>query len=281
LNYTKIDKDIKRIIELYELGTGIQELADIFHYSRKTIKKKFLELNIKIRSRGNSIRKHKIFNENYFETVDTEEKAYFLGLLFSDGTNQITPRNRVRIQLVEQDSYILEKLSNIFYQKVVLYTSDKNFRKNYKHQVAKSFEIMSRKISEDLYAYGMVQAKSLILEFPKRLDSNLYRYFIKGMTDGDGHIALYKKKKYFNWGLIGTYDICINIQKIIKNDLNINTHMRKRNKNNDKNTYTLSIGGNVQLEKFLDWMYKNSSIHLIRKYNKYLELKNINKLRHG
>ena len=35
--------------------------------------------------------KKKKYNENYFETIDSEDKAYFLGFIFADGciTNDV------------------------------------------------------------------------------------------------------------------------------------------------------------------------------------------------
>src|SRR5271157_1766693 len=55
-------------------------------------------------------RKH-TFNEHYFDTIDTEAKAYFLGFLFADGHNQ-TSRNSVSLKLHSKDFYILECLKN-------------------------------------------------------------------------------------------------------------------------------------------------------------------------
>ena len=49
-------------------------------------------------------------NKNFFNKIDTEEKAYFLGFLYADGYNN-TDRNSVALSLKEDDKEILEKYS--------------------------------------------------------------------------------------------------------------------------------------------------------------------------
>ena len=44
--------------------------------------------------------------------------------------------------------------------------------------------------------------------------------------------------------------------------------------NNDKNTFTTSIGNKAKVKKFLDYIYKDSTIYLDRKYIKYLDFLN-------
>jgi hypothetical protein len=39
----------------------------------------------------------------------------------------------------------------------------------------------------------------------------------------------------------------------------------------NKITTTLSVGGNLQVKKVLDWLYQDATIYLPRKYEKYLE----------
>ena len=50
------------------------------------------------------------YNENFFEEINTPEKAYFLGLLYADGTNvQLPTTKTMSITLQEQDVSILER----------------------------------------------------------------------------------------------------------------------------------------------------------------------------
>jgi hypothetical protein len=59
--------------------------------------------------------KKKTYNENYFEVIDTEDKAYFLGLIFADGCVTNNPkqhRYQLVIKLHKKDVHILENFIN-------------------------------------------------------------------------------------------------------------------------------------------------------------------------
>lgn len=52
------------------------------------------------------------FNKNYFEKIDSEDKAYFLGLLYADGCNSTSATQNhasIVLNLQEGDKEILEK----------------------------------------------------------------------------------------------------------------------------------------------------------------------------
>ena len=60
---------------------SISSLADKYGINRKTIIKYLKERNIEITNTHNKTP----FNENFFDIIDTEEKAYWLGFLYADG----------------------------------------------------------------------------------------------------------------------------------------------------------------------------------------------------
>ena len=66
----------------------------------------------KAKSQSELQRKYNI-DETFFDVIDTEEKAYFLGLLYADGCNA-TNRNAVILSLKEDDKEILEKIKQSF-----------------------------------------------------------------------------------------------------------------------------------------------------------------------
>ena len=53
-------------------------------------------------------------NENYFEKVDSPEKAYLLGLIYADGCNY-TPTNTITFYFQEQDKHILEDIKRLLH----------------------------------------------------------------------------------------------------------------------------------------------------------------------
>ena len=75
-------KDKKIVgLELYKSGMSLTEISKKLKISRKTITKYVKESGIKIEKNV-----HKYFiNSSYFKVIDSEAKAYFLGLFMADG----------------------------------------------------------------------------------------------------------------------------------------------------------------------------------------------------
>ena len=62
---------------------SIREISVKYGYSRPALSKFLEEAGIKT-TKGNHYRKY-FHNVNFFEKIDTEEKAYWLGFMFADG----------------------------------------------------------------------------------------------------------------------------------------------------------------------------------------------------
>jgi hypothetical protein len=221
-------------------------------------------------------------NEKYFNFIDTEDKSYFLGLIFADGyLNE--KRNYMSLSLQECDIDILIKLKNLIKtDKPLQYIKRKE--PNVKNQVR--LLITRKKIIEDLKKFGVHQNKSLT-STPNKLNSlnnNLIKHFLRGFYDGDGSITFYKTRNTFN----STINICCTkeffdfFSDFIYNNLEIKCLLSKRHKN-EKNMFDLRICGNRQVKKFLDFLYQDSNIYLKRKWEKYgkfyLMFDSINKIK--
>lgn len=217
------------------------------------------------------------FNQDYFETIDTEHKAYWLGFMYADGYVN-SKVNTVSLRLKSNDDYILKQFakdldSNIpvkYYSHThKLPNSDKMHTLHYA-----SITICNEKIKEDLICQGCFENKTLILHFPFHIPIYLYKDFIRGYMDGDGCITYCGKQKCgvqeFKVSFCGTQEMLNGIQKVF----GYNKKLGKR-WNDNKNNYTLDISGNRQVYDFLTTLYDNATIYLERKYERYLELKNI------
>ena len=105
------------IITLYQEGYSLNKLKEKFNYSPEKIKSILRENNVHIRTRSeqisitNQLRGKKV-NHNYFDIIDTTEKAWLLGFLAADG-NIASDRNRIKIGLSSIDREILEKIKKI------------------------------------------------------------------------------------------------------------------------------------------------------------------------
>lgn len=228
---------------------------------------------------------HKV-NSNYFDNIDTEEKAYILGLLYADGYNN-EKSNLIRLDLQKDDADILIKIKNIMeFQGDIKYYQNKNkiFKitgsdKEYKCKPTARLLIHNSRISNQLALKGCTNNKTYNITFPDStiLPIELHRHFIRGLVDGDGNIGYWidnknTQHKKFNFGLTGTTEIINTISHIISEKFNCKPDVRSRYPDRNNNNVTLSLCGNKIIEKTLNWLYQDSTIFLNRKYDKYLEL---------
>lgn len=136
-------------------------------------------------------------DENFFEQIDSESKAYFLGFLYTDGSvsSDESQNKRVTMQLNVKDIKILEKFRKELKTLKPIYTKKRKDRvyKNYKvkESTSSTINISNVKIRNDLIKLGMVPNKTKTMTFPnyKKLPERFVRHFIRGVFDGDGTIA--------------------------------------------------------------------------------------------
>lgn len=244
---------------LYETGVRLPEIAKLYNVDRHTVGRAFT------RNGFATDRKTYHCNEHYFDKIDNQDKAYILGLLWSDGCNQVD-RGKVTIQLQERDKQILEQIRDISHNERPLWKSVLN-DKNPKWQNSIVLTWQSKNISQVLNDYGMVSRKSLILEFPSWMDKTLYPHFIRGYMDGDGSIYYSHDRKTFRASMVGT-KMFLNVIKEICEANGIKTSIYYNNKHSNI-TCTLSTTSNCGTINFLNWIYEDASLKLQRKYDKY------------
>lgn len=214
-------------------------------------------------------------DENYFEKIDNDNKAYILGLLYADGS--IGSNNyKIEISLQEEDVEILEKIRKEFkLQRQLLFRKPPDKYPNRKPQY--SLRIENKTFYENLLLHGLTPRKSYDAKFPQ-IDTKYYRSFIRGVFDGDGCLYHNVRQNTNTITFTGTFELIDKIGDIIQNEIGIikRIHVAQNSKEIDKNTRVLMFGGNNQVKRFLDWLYQDAELYLQRKYDKYCLLYNIN-----
>jgi len=240
------------------------EIGKLYNVNNVRISRLITKYGIPKKSISHIKRKYPL-NENFFDVIDSEEKAYFLGFLYADGYNNLS-KNTVSLTLQSRDISILEQLSKLIYSN----------RPLLKDRCYSRLSITSKHISNKLQELGCKQAKTHTLEFPKWLDKQLLKHFIRGYFDGDGCVTSSKDKYNKNSPFIsitGRNEFLQEIQNILISELNFRkTKFSKRHKDRDNDIYTMFYGGRRQLEVFYNWLYRNSKISLERKQNKLKDL---------
>jgi hypothetical protein len=207
-------------------------------------------------------------NEQYFNIINSEEKAYFLGLLYADGCNT---GKGISISLQDQDKYILELFNKSIDSNRVI-----KFQKRYKESY-KDINILyihSPILCNKLEVLGCIKKKSLILNFPtlQQVPRKFVRHFIRGYFDGDGCISiLYKDNKirHISVFMCGTLDMMNGIQNFLTKEMKIKFRISKHS-----SIFKIISSHPERAAALYNLLYKNSSICLTRKKNKFIELIN-------
>lgn len=216
-------------------------------------------------------------NHSYFSCIDTEEKAYILGLLYADGCVCST-NNCISIVFQTKDRDLLDIIKTAL-------TSTHPIKHFSTYSL---FNFTSKQLKQDLITLGCVPKKSKILQFPEFLIlSPLLKHFLRGYFDGDGSISSFisttqhknRQKqtqiKVLDCSITSSTLFITKCSEVIKSLLNINTCIKIPHK--DKNLgdiSSLDIRGRKQIKIFLDFIYSDATIKMERKYNKYLEILN-------
>lgn len=200
------------------------------------------------------------YNERYFEVIDSSDKAYFLGLLASDGN--ISPRlTAVRIALKETDSWILEQFRK-FLGNQAPELKTKISKNNGKEALPQKNLVLSRKaMVDDLIKLGITPNKSHTLKLSCDL-GNFKKDFLRGVWDGDGSITQ-RRFKVTTASLEFAYQLQNWISDISTVLLPIKTELTK----NEKELY--SLPGYVKDAKAIQAIYSKSKLSIERKRKAY------------
>ena len=260
-NTSKIDKEnllknnTDHIIYLRKQNKSNVEIAKATGFSVSQISKLLSQLNLQ------RDWKYKV-KEDFFSEIKTEEQAYILGWFYSDGC--VDNSGKCRIQIQQEDESVIYQIKDILGYSGPIYEipPPKKFP-NRKAQVCLS--INRQALAQDLKKWGCVPNKSLILEYPRWIDSEIENHFLRGVFDGDGSVTL-RKDKYLGCSITTTDNFNLELKKRL-DLLGIESNIYYRRKN--KNTCSLQITKHGESKKFLDYLYSNASIYLQRKFKVY------------
>lgn len=202
-----------------------------------------------------------IRNPSYFESIDTENKAYLLGYIAADGSiNRHT--NKLSFCIHPRDKMVLELLAKeLDCDNKIAIREGLDTRTKRIYQSC-NLQISSRKLKDDLISHTIGPDKTTSALFPNYIADELKWHFIRGMIDGDGFIS--NKKCMIS--LISTKECLQSIrelcemQKIYWSDVIFPIK-------EDKNTWKMQLCNTRSNFEFLHRLYAPASIYLERKYD--------------
>ena len=213
---------------------------------------------------------------NFFEKIDTEAKAYFLGYMLADG--YIEDRFtyfRSRIILAAEDKHILDEFNKRLRsdKPLVLRKGGNRPTKNGKIMHCQDCYVLTLndKASRDLMRHGLTPNKSLTADLHySMIPKNLIRHVVRGIFDGDGCFINRQRGNTYEMNIAVSEASGNSIIKILKENLGMDAILR-----NDRRIFKLCLNNYYDMNRFFEWLYNDSdsSLRLTRKYDIYLRFK--------
>lgn len=246
------DKDIQFLKENYNKYTA-REIGDKIGRSKNAVALKLNKLGIVV-SKYN-------YNKNYFDIIDTEEKAYWLGFMYADGYVVYSKESRnheVSIELKASDYEHLIKFNKSLNGNIQVGFKERE-RWGKLHKIC-YIRFYSKDLADGLTKNGCIENKTFFIKMPN-IEEKLKKHFIRGFFDGDGSVYHRKDRNgiYANF-TSASYDFLVEI-RVYLFDLGINSYIVK-----DREHYQLRIYGKKFTMIFLEHIYGNSIIYLNRKF---------------
>lgn len=265
---------INEILQKYDNGQSITSLNKEYHTTK--VRDLLIENNRQVPESRKGIGGRKrqcTLNENYFQELDSKDKAYFLGFIYADGfiTKPSHGQNILGLTLAEIEpidkfkKYIQTNKKVGYYKKTSSYSN-----KSYEYKLA----LNSDKLVSDIEKLGVIERKTLTLTFPN-LREDLIPHFIRGYFDGDGSVFLHKDSReeysyneYLGINICGTKEFLIALTKhlpFLEEGQCIYKEERK-----ETNCWNLKMASNIRSLELYHYMYKDcNDLYLSRKREKF------------
>lgn len=166
-----------------------KELIEVLQQYEDFLSKHFL-----IRSSNRSKLYHPNLKERFFETIDTNEKAYWLGVMYADGYiveefDKYRTYYRIGLKIKIEDEELIDR----FIRTLGLNPENKHKYKELQEIEGEFYEVeyfrihfANQVMAGDLMTHGVIPKKSKIIRLPCLNSCELYLPFIFGCFDGDG-----------------------------------------------------------------------------------------------
>lgn len=257
------------IVEAYLKGASLKEAAAPFGYSHEVTYSSLKLAGLKSRDRSAAHRNHRIYdlNERFFDKLDSEKKAYWLGFITADGSIW---GNRISITLKSSDSdddHLKHFLLDIGSTSPIRYY--KYHTPAGRERLAVQATVYSERLVGNLLAFGVGPNKSLTVEPYYGIDPALERHYWRGMFDGDGCICQPTGKKAFTMSLVGNKMMLGGFRTFV------NTHTRMRaevHPISNTRSFRLAYNGVGKLQELARLLYDGATVYLGRKMSRVMEL---------
>lgn len=264
---------IGEMTAFYEESKNMRKTANYFGVGHMTAHRMLVAAGINVVDCRSSSKHNKRYdvNEYYFEKVDSRDKAYILGLIFSDGCINSNSR-QIRLKLT--DIELVEAVKSKIGYTGKLHIEDATIERKKKA----SLIICNKKMYDDIQALGIRKQKTFDCEYPSCLNG-YDADFLRGYFDGDGCISVGVIKKdnrlFSEVKIIGTERFVQGAILILREN-GIYATMDEDNRIiKSKGIRNLRIRRLRDVLRFREFIYKDiqGQMFLCRKYEKFKQVK--------
>lgn len=214
-------------------------------------------------------------NDKYFDSIDTQEKAYWLGFIWADGSISQTSKrssgpNRLRITQKWTERGHLETFRDTIgsdYELVRIPHAGN-------HDTAQ-LDINCRPLCAALQKLGY-GPKTVRIHVPD-LKPKLIPHFMRGYFDGDGGLSLYtqKVKKWTvlkqEWSITGNAILMAEMKSILTRDAGVTPDVKLKPYKRSPGTKSLRYGKKADIGLLYEYLYDNATVYLSAKHEKFVE----------
>lgn len=257
---------LRELYKEYRSGNKIAKLLGVKDETIYRWLKKFGISTAKTGSQG--ARKHSL-NEHFFDVIDTEMKAYWLGFIMADGcVYHGSDKNsyRLQINLASKDRDILERFRQDLACDYAIVTKTRRAEKNCQPREMCELKINSTVLCKALMSHGIVPRKTSCCKIPN-IPSKLHRHFVRGYFDGDGCISWKNGKPgRSRIDIVGNESFLEELQYIFASN-GIESYIYALSSTTI--VESLSIVNLDMIEAAYHYMYDQSTFYMLRKYDKF------------
>lgn len=255
--------------QMYLEGKSLTQIQKELNFERHKLSYLLQQDGIDIKLNG---QKHE-YNETYFNCIDTEQKAYWLGFIYADG-NVINYGNyALKICLHYEDLEHVKKFEQVILKSNDTIVSEYMAKLKGKEYPSAKILVNSKTVVEQLIKLGCVPDKSLVLKFPNNtiVPDNLINHFIRGYFDGDGCITYSTGNKTSPLiSFLGTKSFLDSLLDIFKN-LCTDYGAESLGQKKGQQAWEIKKCKQDTCKEIYEYLYKNATIYLKRKYDRFVE----------
>lgn len=259
LKYNGKHSDVSAARLVYEAFTNkdVSEKCVIFNpHERKPFHLKNLKLSTGSKNEFN--RTYSV-NHDYFNNIDSHEKAYLLGLMYSDGC--VGKTNNI-ISYVSADHDMI----NFFRDKI---GCTRKLIPNVVRKKCLYITFPSSRMKSDLIRLGCMPQKSLIVNFPSfdQVPKPFIWSFVLGYFDGDGCISGQKQTQV---KIISSTLFCQGLKQLLEENGIKTAKVTTEPKRLKPETSYIRITNRKGIAAFKQKIYEHAPFILKRKYDRFL-----------